>query len=490
MEMSTSTPEVLMMDPPHSLRHPLDEPHSPLGEKYSGVLWKFSTGSGMWGTKNWRERWFVADGEGLHYYEKKGDEKAKGIIAWDCVTNVMAEVTPAQHEAAVGQGCFFALYFKKRGLKDEYALLLKAVTDSEREGWLCAIGCYIPKIMEQILGDLEEDDDDDAMTTLRPEATLRIPTHPEPRRRSFSEKLADAASNIAARTVQQVSSRVAGASLRLRELVSKKKLRFKRDGFDLDLVYVTPRIIAMGFPAIGREAVYRNSRADVEAFLKFYHSDKFRVYNLCSERTYTSEAFGGKFVHYPFRDHNPPPLSLFEAILVDMHTFLHADPANVVAVHCKAGKGRTGTVIAAYLVYSGFSPTSIDALDTFGHSRTRNGHGVTIPSQRRYVHYAAQLLPNCSLPPVPIRAITIKIEALHLHATPRIGLADIFAIVTNGDKLVCDTRTHTPASPKQGAGETSRVITISGGIQVSGDVNIEIFETQAIRGAKKVCGAW
>lgn len=50
----------------------------------------------------------------------------------------------------------------------------------------------------------------------------------------------------------------------LRELVSKKKLRYKEGNFNLDLSYITDRLIAMGYPASGTEGVYRNNWKDVK----------------------------------------------------------------------------------------------------------------------------------------------------------------------------------------------------------------------------------
>ena len=51
----------------------------------------------------------------------------------------------------------------------------------------------------------------------------------------------------------------------LRKIVSGKRRRFQDDSFDLDVTYITPRILAMSFPASGLETMYRNSMADVSA---------------------------------------------------------------------------------------------------------------------------------------------------------------------------------------------------------------------------------
>ena len=55
---------------------------------------------------------------------------------------------------------------------------------------------------------------------------------------------------------------------------------------------------------------------------------------------------------FTFDDHNPPPFVMMIDFCNDLHKWLTDNEKNVAAIHCKAGKGRTGVMISCYLIFS------------------------------------------------------------------------------------------------------------------------------------------
>ena len=174
-----------------------------------------------------------------------------------------------------------------------------------------------------------------------------------------------------------------------KRLVSKKKRRIQTEFYDLDMAYITERVIGMGFPATGCETLYRNSISDLRAFLDRYHRE-YKIYNLCIEkkRIYPKDLWVDRKVGlFPFNDHAPCPIKLILDFCIDLCIYLAVNPGGVAAIHCKAGKGRTGVMIVCYLLFSGLCQTTDEALEHYARQRTLNNKGVTIPSQIRYIKY-------------------------------------------------------------------------------------------------------
>nr|QWX95812.1 PTEN-like phosphatase [Strongyloides stercoralis] len=197
----------------------------------------------------------------------------------------------------------------------------------------------------------------------------------------------------------------------LRKIVSQNRRRYVCDDFNLDLTYITDRIIAMGYPAEHSEKFYRNSMEDTKKFLEQYHSKHYLVFNLRGQFRYDEKNFDNRVKIFQMTDHHPPKLELMAPFCREVHKYLQEDPRNVVAVHCKAGKGRTGVMICAYLVYINFYESPRKIMEYYSVIRTMNNKGVTIPSQRRYVYYFHHLRQkNLNYFPLRIELVGIYIE--------------------------------------------------------------------------------
>jgi len=167
----------------------------------------------------------------------------------------------------------------------------------------------------------------------------------------------------------------------------------------------------------------RNSLHEVARFFKIKHRGHFRVYNACPEMPYPEEPFnkvGGSMMCLQIQDHSPPRMEQFLAFLADAREFRGVSQDNVLAVHCKAGKGRTGSLCCAWLLYAKRQKTVEQALTVFAERRTdtrigRKLRGVETPSQVRYVNQLFQHLQRTDSwlhspalpPPVPAPTATL-----------------------------------------------------------------------------------
>ena len=145
----------------------------------------------------------------------------------------------------------------------------------------------------------------------------------------------------------------------VRQRICENKRRFQVDGYDLDLTYILTNIIAMSFPSIGAKALYRNNIDNVAKFFEEKYSDHenidYMIYNLCSEMEYDQRKFHGNVKRFRIDDHNVPSLEMMFDLTDSVREWLGGDRERerVVALHCKGGKGRTGTMICAVLIDMG-----------------------------------------------------------------------------------------------------------------------------------------
>ncbi|KAH8172233.1 dual specificity phosphatase, catalytic domain-containing protein [Sarocladium implicatum] len=207
----------------------------------------------------------------------------------------------------------------------------------------------------------------------------------------------------------------------LRQIVAGPRARHPE--VDLDLCYVTDHIIATSGPSqTYPQRAYRNPLDRVVGFLDERHGENWAIWEFRAEGTgYPDHLVYDRVRHYPWPDHHPPPFRLIPMIMASMRNWLHGgelhdeghgkaeaskadtrgpsaeseakskkerNEKRVVVVHCKAGKGRSGTVSCSYLISEeGWTPEDALARFTQRRMRPKFGAGISIPSQLRTISY-------------------------------------------------------------------------------------------------------
>uniref|UniRef100_A0A4W5MI02 Tensin 3 n=1 Tax=Hucho hucho TaxID=62062 RepID=A0A4W5MI02_9TELE len=194
------------------------------------------------------------------------------------------------------------------------------------------------------------------------------------------------------------------------------------EGYELDLTYVTERIIAVSFPRACSEDIYLHNLKDVTRMLKSKHADNYLIINL-SEKRHDLSKMNPKTLDTGWPDLHAPPLDKICTICKAMENWLNADPLHVVVIHCRGGKGRIGVVISSFVHFTDISASADQALDRFAMRKYYDDKvsALMTPSQKRYVWILNSLLSGS----MKINASPLFLHCIILHGIPNFDTAGV-----------------------------------------------------------------
>lgn len=165
---------------------------------------------------------------------------------------------------------------------------------------------------------------------------------------------------------------------------------------DLDLTFLTSRLLVMSFPAEGLESAYRNHVEDVRQFLDS-RSHPYMVVNI-SGRSYELSKFGKhvKIVEggTSWKDSKKfPSLKSIISLCDTIFKWLTANTINCVVIHCIDGRTNSAILVSSFLLLIELFKDYHSILNFFN---TKRASSTIVkvdlsPSQHRYLGYVARM---------------------------------------------------------------------------------------------------
>ncbi|CAL8240647.1 unnamed protein product [Merluccius merluccius] len=243
------------------------------------------------------------------------------------------------------------------------------------------------------------------------------------------------------------------------------------ENYEVDLVYITERIISVSFPSSVEEQSYAANLREVATMLRSKHGHNYLLFNL-SDKRYDINQLNPKVLDFGWPDHHAPALDKICSICKAMDTWLSADSHNVVVIHNKGNRGRTGVVVAAYMHYSNISASADQALDRFAMKRFYEDKVLPVgqPSQKRYVQYFSGLLSGN----IKINNKPLFLHHVIMHGIPNFesqGGCRPFLKIYQAMQPVYTSGIYNV----QGDSQTSICITIEPGLLLKGDILLKCY---------------
>lgn len=184
---------------------------------------------------------------------------------------------------------------------------------------------------------------------------------------------------------------------------------------ELDLTFITERIISVSFSSNCSNETYLHNIREVTQMLKLKHGENYLVLNL-SEKCYELSRLNTKVMDMGWPELHAPPLDKMCSICKAMESWMNSDPLHVVVIHCRGGKGRIGVVISSYMHFTEVSLGADQALDRFAMKKFFDDKVSVLmqPSQKRYVNFLNELLSGVQ----KMNTAPVYLQYVILHGIP------------------------------------------------------------------------
>ncbi|XP_026217396.1 tensin isoform X4 [Anabas testudineus] len=259
--------------------------------------------------------------------------------------------------------------------------------------------------------------------------------------------------------------------IRRKQSRSQSVVQAMEESYEVDLVYITERIISVSFPACAEEHSYATNLKEVTSMLRSKHGENYLMLNLSEWRSDLSK-LNHKVLEFGWPDHHAPALDKICSMCKAIDTWLNGEQHNVVVLHNKGNRGRTGVVVAAYMHYSNISASADQALDRFAMRRFYEDKALPVgqPSQRRYVQYFNGLLSGH----IKINNKPLFLHHVIMHGIPNFeskGGCRPFLKIYQAMQPVYTSGIYNV----QGDSNTSICITIEPGLLLKGDILLKCY---------------
>uniref|UniRef100_A0A2M4B9T6 Cyclin-G-associated kinase n=1 Tax=Anopheles marajoara TaxID=58244 RepID=A0A2M4B9T6_9DIPT len=255
---------------------------------------------------------------------------------------------------------------------------------------------------------------------------------------------------------------------------------------DLDLSYITQRILVMPCPSEGLESTYRtNNIEDVKVYLDTrYQPTKLSVYNLGPRSSprmpppvRTVEA---GFIYAPVPPSSTgtgkaPLLTGLYSLVEDIYGFLSADPKTIVVIQSPdSGRALAATVVCGLLIYAGLVTEPEDAMQMFAIRRMPPNMR---PSELRYLYYLGDIVRSIPHLPhyKPVTLVSLSVAPVPRMTKARDGCRMYVEVATADRTVFCTLQDYERMRLYHSA---EGKIALAMNVTVCGDVTISLYHAR------------